>query len=324
MHRAISRVGVGRTSWGCTPFENERFGHTSRLGNPSASFLPSFFCWGPGSIGVVAPSLLPGAVSHRQSSEPGGTPTCPPSSRASPFWCWPGQEPLSFLGAAMLVALGQWLSVEVILPPGDVLPCPVMLGAHSWGWGPLESTGERPGELLAACGIGPPPMSAGGGRGLLWAPRRLGVLDRASVRGAVAWLVTQPGGWHSQAQARQGSGKTGTGCPSVRRDGGRGHLHRRSQDGSGAHWGSPPGPGPRWAGYPLRHQLPMTPFIDPVPALLHNGFTRVQQKPRPRPRVQQRPRPLPPCAAKAPSPAPLCSKGPAPAPVCCCVHVRAS
>ena len=30
MHRAISRAGVGRTSWCCTPFENERFEELER------------------------------------------------------------------------------------------------------------------------------------------------------------------------------------------------------------------------------------------------------------------------------------------------------
>ena len=213
MHRAISRAGVGRTSWCCTPFENERFDHTSRLGNPSASFLPSFFCRGPGSIGAAAPSRLPGAVSHCQSSEPGRTPTCPPSSRASPFWCWPGREPLSFLGAAMLVALGQWLSLEVILPPGVVWPCPVMLwwsqlgvGAPGVYWREARGASGRPRHRTA-------PLSAGGGRGLLWAPRRLGVLDRASVRGAVAWLVTQPGGGAVRRRPGRAAGRQAQGAP---------------------------------------------------------------------------------------------------------------
>ena len=83
----------------------------------------------------------------------------------------------------------------------------------------------------------------------------------------------------------------------------------------------------------------MTPFIGPVPALLHNGFTQealkspasqvapqsnsvsVQGGSHVIPVCSKSPTPAPGCSK---GPTPVCSKGPAPAPVCCCVHVRAS
>ena len=120
-----------------------------------------------------------------------------------------------------------------------------------------------------------------------------------------------------RAEARQGGGETGTGCPSMGRDGG-GHLHRRTQDGSGVRWVSPPGPGPRWAGSPLRHRSPMTPFIGPVPALLYNGVTREALK---SPASQVAPQSNSVSVQGGSHRTPVCSKGPAPAPTAVCCRV---
>lgn len=101
------------------------------------------------------------------------------------------------------------------------------------------------------------------------------------------------------------------------RDGG-GHLHRRTQDGSGVRWVSPPGPGPRWAGSPLRHRSPMTPFIGPVPALLYNGVTREALK---SPASQVAPQSNSVSVQGGSHRTPVCSKGPAPAPTAVCCRV---
>lgn len=176
----------------------------------------------------------------------------------------------------MLVAPGQWLSVEVISPPrgclavsGDALVLTAGGGAPGVYWREARGTAGR------LWGTGPPPKSAGGGRGLLWAPLGAGspgqsVRLQGSLKGG-GWLVRQPEG-HSQAQARHGGGKRGHRVP------------QRGEGGGGWWWGAPappcsgrlggvvgvghpPGPGPR-------HLSPTTPFLGPVPALLHSGVTR--------------------------------------------------
>lgn len=220
----------------------------------------------------------------------------------------------------MLVAPGQWLSVEVISPPrgclavsGDALVLTAGGGAPGVYWREARGTAGR------LWGTGPPPTSAGGGRGLLWAPLGAGspgqsVRLQGSLKGG-GWLVRQPGG-HSQAQARHGGGKRGTGCPSAGReeaDGGGGHLHRRAQDGSGAWWGSVTLPAPGQDTSRLRHlswalsQLCCT--------MGSRGRLKKPRQPGGTPEQFR---------VSGVEATRLQGAAKAPAPVCCCVHVRAS
>ena len=121
-----------------------------------------------------------------------------------------------------------------ILPPGNILPCPAMLWCSQLGVG---APGVYWREARGAAGhprcIGPPPTSAGGGRGLLWAP--LGT-------GSPGQSVRLRGGGLACHTARAWGAQSGPG-----QAGRWGDRHRVPQHGEGW-WGAPAPPHSGWLG----------------------------------------------------------------------------